>query len=58
MPQNPLTPEAKRALAEAIARKEVSDKEAQDEKPKENCSRRAEPTRNGDWERKEIADDF
>ena len=44
MPRNPLTPKAKRALAEAQARREVSDMVAQDEKPKENCSRPFEPT--------------
>lgn len=56
--KKPLTPEAKRALAEAKARRKHAEEHAQNKKPKENCSRPVEPTRYGDWERKGIAYDF
>jgi hypothetical protein len=50
-----LTPEAKRALAEAEARRKAA-KEAQ--LPKEVGRAGPEPTRFGDWEKKGIASDF
>lgn len=56
--KKPLTPEAKRALADAKARRKQAEEHAQNERPKENCSRPVEPTRYGDWERKGIAYDF
>lgn len=56
--KKPLTPEAKRALAEAKTRRKQAEERVQNEKPKENCSRPVEPTRYGDWERKGIAYDF
>ena len=51
-----LPPEAKRALAEAEARRREADKI---ERPKELGGRDGpEPVRYGDWERKGIAVDF
>jgi hypothetical protein len=51
-----LTPEAKRALAEAEARRKAANTSP---KPKEiNGPKGPEPTRYGDWEKKGIASDF
>lgn len=52
-----LTPEAKRALAEAEERRAAA--QAAEEKAKElGGPSGLEPTRFGDWERKGIASDF
>ncbi|MEK6217190.1 MAG: DUF1674 domain-containing protein [Boseongicola sp.] len=54
--QNNLTPEARRALAEAEERKK---KAKGDQLPKELGGRDGpEPVRYGDWEKKGIAVDF
>jgi hypothetical protein len=54
----PLTPAARRALAEAEARRAEIDRRAKD-RPKEINGRRGpEPVRYGDWEVKGIASDF
>ncbi len=53
----PLTPEAKRALAEAEARRR--EKASPASKAKEiKGPKGPEPTRYGDWEKKGIASDF
>ena len=49
-----LTPEAKRALAEAAERRKQAEKQA----PEQGGPSGPEPTRYGDWERKGIAVDF
>lgn len=55
-PRKDLTPEARRALAEAEARRKAAAKE---DRPVEiNGPSGEEPTRYGDWERKGIASDF
>ena len=55
-PDRPLTPAARRALEEALARQAAEAKAAL---PEELGGRRGpEPTRFGDWERKGIAVDF
>ena len=55
-PGKPLTPEARRALEEAAARKAA---EPQAELPPEvRGPKGLEPTRYGDWERKGILSDF
>ena len=55
-PRPELTPEAKRALAEAEARRKAA---APVRAPKEvNGPKGPEPTRFGDWEKKGIASDF
>ena len=52
----PLSPEAKRALAEAEARRAAAKSKPL---PKELGGRNGpEPTRFGDWEKKGIASDF
>ena len=52
-----LSPEAKRALAEAAERRRANPPEAA--KAKEiNGPKGPEPTRYGDWEKKGIASDF
>ncbi len=54
-----LTPEAKRALAEAEARRKAREAEKTDDDPVEQGGPKGvEPTRYGDWERKGIAYDF
>ena len=54
-----LPPEAKRALAEAKARKEAAEKETPDANPKELGGRKGlDPVRFGDWEKKGMAVDF
>lgn len=56
--QRKLTPAAKRALAEAEARRAELERKAS-ERPKEIRGRDGlEPTRYGDWEKKGIASDF
>jgi len=55
-PKKTLSPEAQRALAEAAARREAAQAEAQ---PVELGGRKGpEPTRFGDWEKKGIICDF
>ena len=56
--RKPLSPAARRALAEAEARRRAA--EANDKPlPKEQGGPRGlEPTRYGDWEKKGIASDF
>lgn len=56
--ERPLSPEAKRALAEAQARREKAQANQPTLSPEKNCSRSIEPTRFGDWEKKGIAYDF
>lgn len=56
-----ISPEAKRALEEAEARRKAREVEAEAEAPAETESggpSGQEPTRFGDWERKGIAYDF
>jgi len=55
----PLTPAAKRALAEAEVRRAAMDK-AVEEMPAEKGGRKKglEPTRYGDWEKGGVASDF
>jgi hypothetical protein len=53
-PAQKLTPEAKRALEEAAARRAEAARLA----PEEGGPPGPEPTRYGDWERKGIAVDF
>lgn len=56
-PDKPLTPEARRALEEAAARRaEIEAAAARD--PEQGGPKGLEPTRFGDWERKGIAVDF
>ena len=52
-----LSPEAERALAEAKARREATQEDA-DHSKEQGGPRGVEPTRYGDWERKGIAYDF
>ena len=57
--RKPLSPQAKRALAEAEERRAKSAKDEAGKGPKElQGPTRPEPTRFGDWERKGIASDF
>lgn len=54
----PLTPAARRALAEAAARRAEIDKRTRDA-PREHLGRGGlEPTRYGDWEIKGLTADF
>jgi len=53
-----LTPAAKRALAEAEARREARKAEDADRPPEKSGPKGAEPTRFGDWERGGICYDF
>ena len=59
-PGRVLTPEARRALAEAEARRRLADQSrAADPRPKEIGGRDGpDPTRYGDWEKDGIASDF
>jgi hypothetical protein len=59
-PARVLTPEARRALAEAEARRRLADqRRAADPRPKEIGGRDGpDPTRYGDWEKNGIASDF
>lgn len=52
-----ITPEAKRALAEAEARR-AAQNEAEGKPAEQGGPKGEEPTRFGDWERKGIAYDF
>jgi hypothetical protein len=52
--RGPLTPEARRALAEAAARRV----EAAPPPPEQGGPKGPEPTRFGDWERNGVAVDF
>lgn len=54
-PGKVLTPEARRALEEAHARRQT---EAAPLPPEEGGPKGLEPTRYGDWERKGIVSDF
>ena len=54
-PGKPLTPEARRALEEAAARRPA---EPDPQPPEEGGPKGPEPTRYGDWERKGRAYDF
>lgn len=53
-PGKALTPEARRALEEAAARRQAHE----DLPPEQGGPAGAEPTRFGDWERRGIAVDF
>ena len=56
--RKPLSPAAKRALAEAEARRQAAEANAEP-RPKEfQGPKGPEPTRYGDWENKGIASDF
>jgi hypothetical protein len=55
-PDKLLTPEARRALEEAEARRAAV--EAAEKSPEQGGPKGLEPTRFGDWERKGIAVDF
>jgi hypothetical protein len=56
--KKPLSPAARRALAEAEQRRAESDRKAA-ERPKEiGGPSGPEPTRYGDWEKKGLASDF
>lgn len=61
-PKRPLTPEAKRALAEAEARRQAqsaTDPERDSDQTKEVGGRKGpDPVRFGDWENGGIASDF
>lgn len=56
--KKPLTEAAKRALAEAAARREAIDAAAAALPPEKCAKREKEPSRYGDWEKKGIASDF
>ena len=57
-PAKPLSPEARRALAEAAERRAKAEAEA-DERPKEFGGRKGpDPVRYGDWEKDGILSDF
>ena len=55
-PDKPLTPQARRALEEADARRRAAAIAAAS--PEQGGPKGLEPTRFGDWERKGIAVDF
>jgi len=56
-PERRLSPAAKRALEEAVARRQAIDANA--DRPREILGRSGpEPVRYGDWENKGIASDF
>ena len=57
-PRKPLTPAAKRALAEAKARREAAETNVQPAAKEFQGPKGPEPTRYGDWENKGIASDF
>lgn len=56
--KKPLTEAAKRALAEAEARRVEIDAAAAALPPEKGAKRAKEPSRYGDWEKKGIASDF
>lgn len=53
-----LTPEARRALAEAAERRAAREAAMGEASPEKGGPKGEEPTRFGDWERKGIAYDF
>ena len=59
-PEKELTPEARRALAEAEERRRLADaRKAANPRPKEVGGQEGpDPTRHGDWEKNGIASDF
>jgi len=57
-PKKELSPAAKRALAEAKARRDAREAEAAAREPEKGGPKGVEPTRYGDWERGGIAYDF
>jgi len=57
-PRKPLAPAAKRALAEAEARRRAAEANAQALPREIQGPKGPEPTRYGDWENKGIASDF
>ncbi len=56
--RKPLTPAARRALAEAEARRQAADANAKSATKEFQGPKGPEPTRYGDWENKGIASDF
>jgi hypothetical protein len=56
--RKPLTPAAKRALAEAEARRQAAAAHAKPAAKESGGPKGPEPTRYGDWENKGIASDF
>ena len=56
--RKPLSPAAKRALAEAEARRRAAEANAQPASKELQGPKGPEPTRYGDWENKGIASDF
>ncbi len=54
----PLPAAARRALAEAEARRKAAEHAEQDGAKEINGPKGPEPTRYGDWERKGVASDF
>ena len=56
--RKPLTPAAKRALAEAEARRKAAEANAGPVAKEFQGPKGPEPTRYGDWENKGIASDF
>jgi hypothetical protein len=56
--RKPLTPAAKRALAEAEARRQADEANARPAAKEFQGPKGPEPTRYGDWETKGIASDF
>lgn len=58
MTEKKLTEAAKRALAEAEARRKEIDAAASALPPEKGAKRDKEPSRYGDWEKKGIASDF
>jgi hypothetical protein len=56
--RKPLTPAAKRALAEAEARRQAAAANAKPAPKELQGPKGPEPTRYGDWETKGIASDF
>jgi hypothetical protein len=56
--RKPLTPAAKRALAEAEARRKAAEANAKPMAKEVQGPKGPEPTRYGDWENKGIASDF
>lgn len=56
--KKPLSEAARRALAEAEARRAAIDAAAAALPPEKGARREKEPSRYGDWEKKGIASDF
>ena len=56
--RKPLTPTARRALAEAEGRRQAAEANAKPAQPELQGPKGPEPTRYGDWESKGIASDF